>query len=351
MEQDRNTKHASITTSLIHGLIKNEIAAFCQEAGQPSYRADQIWNWLYVKNATDWAQMKNLPAALRTQLAERFSLDSATEARIEGESGGTRKILLGLRDGERVEEVLIPADNRRTVCISSQAGCRFHCSFCASGQSGFRRNLDAGEIVGQVLLAWRGFGDKPTHVVVMGVGEPFDNYDAVLKAVRIINDQEGLCLGARRITISTAGVIPGIERLAEEGLQVELSVSLHAPSDSLRSELMPINRQYPLPRSAHRLRGLFQEDKTSDHLRVHLDRKRQRSAVARPRTGPPARLPSLPGELHPAEPRQRVCRRAVLPVRGGRVHPGPGQGRHQCHLEGIAGNIGQCRLRPTEKHP
>ena len=155
---------------------------------------------------------------------------------------------MGLSDGERVEEVLIPADDRRTVCLSSQAGCRFHCAFCASGQAGFRRNLEAGEIVGQVLLAWRGFGEKPTHVVVMGVGEPFDNYDAVLQAVRLINDQDGLCIGARRITLSTAGVIPGIERLAGENLQVELSVSLHAPSDKLRSELMPINRTYPLNR-------------------------------------------------------------------------------------------------------
>jgi 23S rRNA (adenine2503-C2)-methyltransferase len=247
MESSQNTDSTPPVVPLIHSLSQEEILAFCREAKQPSYRADQIWHWLYVQNVSDWAQMKNLPASLRSHLAERFALASVSEMATEGESQGTRKILAGLRDGERIEEVLIPADDRRTVCISSQVGCRFHCAFCASGQAGFRRNLEIGEIVGQVLLAWRGFGEKPTHVVVMGIGEPFDNYDAVLKAVRIVNDQEGLCIGARRITLSTAGVIPGISRLADEGLQVELSVSLHAPSDGLRSELMPINRKYPLP--------------------------------------------------------------------------------------------------------
>jgi len=244
---------------LMLGHTKAELTALIESLGQPAYRADQIWQWLYVKNVSDWAQMKNVPAALRTRLADQFCLTAATEIKTDGESGGTRKILVGLRDGERVEEVLIPADDRRTVCVSSQVGCRFRCAFCASGQAGFRRHLETGEIVAQVLLAWRGFGEKPTHVVVMGVGEPFDNYDAVLKAVRIINDQDGLCIGARRITISTAGVIPGIDRLADEGLQVELSVSLHAPSDKLRSELMPINRTYPLPRLLKACEEYFQK--------------------------------------------------------------------------------------------
>lgn len=261
MESHNNTGLTPDRKPSIHGLSRTEIAAFCQEIQQPTYRANQIWHWLYIQNVSDWAQMKNVPGTLRTSLADRFSLNSAVEIKTEGEPGGTRKILVGLSDGERVEEVLIPADDRRTVCISSQAGCRFRCAFCASGQAGFRRHLEPGEIVGQVLLAWRGFTEKPTNVVVMGIGEPFDNYDAVLKAVRIINDQEGICIGARRITISTAGVIPGIERLADEGLQVELSVSLHAPNDKLRSELMPINRTYPLPRLLPACEAYFKKTK------------------------------------------------------------------------------------------
>lgn len=135
---------------------------------------------------------------------------------------------------------------RRTVCVSSQVGCKFACSFCASGKNGFQRDLNSGEIVSQVVLAARIFEERPTNVVFMGIGEPFDNYDAVIKAARIMNDHDGLNIGARKITISTAGVIPGIEKFANEGKQFELSVSLHAATDSLRTQLMPINRKYPL---------------------------------------------------------------------------------------------------------
>ena len=142
--------------------------------------------------------------------------------------------------------MLIPSGVRRTVCVSSQVGCRFACAFCASGKGGFVRDLDAGEIVGEVLLAYREYGERPNNIVFMGMGEPFDNYDAVLRAIRILNDQDGLAIGARHITVSTSGVIPGIERLAGEGLQIELSVSLHAPDNALRDTLMPVNRNYPL---------------------------------------------------------------------------------------------------------
>ena len=190
--------------------------------------------------------MKNLPVGLRRELADHFELSAVKQLKMDGEAGQTRKLLVGLRDGECVEEVLIPARDRRTVCVSSQVGCRFACAFCASGQGGFVRPLEAGEIVGQVLLAWREYGDRPSNIVFMGMGEPFDNYDAVLKSIRILNDPKGIGIGARHITVSTSGVIPGIERLAGEGLQVELSVSLHAPDDALRTKLMPVNRTYPL---------------------------------------------------------------------------------------------------------
>jgi 23S rRNA (adenine2503-C2)-methyltransferase len=232
--------------TLIHGLTHAEIARLCADRGAPAYRADQIWQWLYRKWAADWSEMRNLPAALREELAGAARLDSATAVKVEGEKGGTRKLLVALADGEQIEEVLIPAPGRRTVCLSSQVGCRFNCAFCASGKAGFRRNLLAGEMVGQVVLAVREYGERPTHVVVMGIGEPLDNYDEVIKAIRIINDADGLAIGARRITISTCGIVPGIARLAGEGLQVELSVSLHAADDATRSKLMPVNRKYPI---------------------------------------------------------------------------------------------------------
>jgi 23S rRNA (adenine2503-C2)-methyltransferase len=222
------------------------MAAACEAMGCPAYRARQIWRWVHVGLVADAAAMTDLPATLRADLAGRFVFDAASIAVDRSTPDGTRKFLVRLADGDAVEEVLIPANGRQTVCVSSQVGCRFKCSFCASGQAGFRRNLEAGEIVAQVLLAARALGERPGHVVYMGMGEPLDNYDAVLKSVRIVNDRHGLGIGARRITISTCGVIPGIERLAGEGIQVELSVSLHAADDALRSRLMPVNRRHPL---------------------------------------------------------------------------------------------------------
>lgn len=192
--------------------------------------------------------MTNLSSDLRNDLSSRFSLMTTTPASTTGETDGTMKLLVTLQDGEQVEEVLIPSvsPGHRAVCVSSQVGCKYRCSFCASGQSGLTRNLTTGEMIEQVLLAANTFQAMPTHVVFMGIGEPMDNYDAVLRAARIMNDGEGMAIGARRITISTSGVIPGIERLADEGIQLELSVSLHAPNNDLRDELMPINKKYSL---------------------------------------------------------------------------------------------------------
>lgn len=232
--------------ALAHDLGRRELEAFCAGLGLPAFRARQIWRWLYVNRVCDWRDMANLPSALRTQLSGALDLRAVAAVETHGLPGDTRKIVVGLRDGERVEEVLIPAPRRRTVCVSSQAGCKFRCAFCASGQAGFQRDLRAGEIVGQVLLAAAAWDERPTHVVFMGIGEPLDNYDNVLKSVRILNDPDGLAIGARRITISSCGLVPSIRKLAGEGLQVELSISLHAPTDELRSSLMPVNSRYPL---------------------------------------------------------------------------------------------------------
>jgi 23S rRNA (adenine2503-C2)-methyltransferase len=232
----------------IHGLLPEELEAFCRECGQPVFRAKQIWDWLYVKRVFSSDEMQNLPAPFRTQLAKKFSFQCLEKLETKGDPGETQKLLFRLADGELIETVVIPAPRRQTntVCVSSQVGCRFGCAFCASGQKGIIRNLTAGEIVGEVMEVTKLLGGRPDNVVFMGIGEPFDNYDEVLRAIRILNHPDGLCIGARRITISTCGVVSGIQRLADEGIQVELSVSLHAPENELRSRLMPVNETWPL---------------------------------------------------------------------------------------------------------
>jgi len=232
--------------SSLAGLTREDLKNFAAERGMPAYRADQIWNWLYKRMTLSWDGMTNLPAALRNELAAEIDVVPVEKSGISREESGTIKIVVRLKDGRMIEEVLIPARTRRTVCISSQVGCRRRCVFCASGKKGLLRNLEAGEMVGQVILAAAEWGERPGNVVYMGIGEPLDNYDEVMKSVRIINDGDGLGIGARKITISTCGIVPGIQRLASEGLQVELSVSLHAADEKLRSRLLPVNREYPL---------------------------------------------------------------------------------------------------------
>ena len=223
--------------------------------GQPRYRADQIWHWLYVSLVSEIDQMRNLPAALRTQLGGQFVVTSITPVRTQRSADGhTEKVLLQLADGQAVETVFMDYDGRRTVCVSSQVGCAVRCAFCATGLAGWSRNLTAGEIVQQVLYYARlrrrlapAEPEQPiTNVVYMGMGEPFLNYEAVRRSIAILNDPEGFNLGARRVTVSTVGIVPGIERLGSEGLPIGLAVSLHAPTDELRNRLVPVNRKYPL---------------------------------------------------------------------------------------------------------
>lgn len=232
--------------SSAYGLLREELVRACNELGLPAFRARQVWHWLYEQRVERWEEMTNLPLSARAALAGAFSLSPLSLAADEQAGDGTTKFLFELADRERIETVWIPAGRRRTLCLSIQVGCRFGCVMCASGQAGFQRSLSAAEIVAQVVVAARRMGEPPTHIVFMGMGEPFDNYEAVLRTARILNDRHGLNIGARRITISTAGILPGIERLAAEGLQLELSVSLHAPDNTLRSRLVPLNRKYPL---------------------------------------------------------------------------------------------------------
>ena len=218
--------------------------------GEPQFRAQQIWQAIYHDLATSPDEITTLPKVLREKLKAEFTLGSlspAAEAR--SSDGQTRKLLFRLPDGKSIEAVLMGYEKRRTTCISTQAGCAMGCVFCATGQMGFRRHLRAGEIVEQVLWFARELkanGDRLTNIVVMGMGEPFHNYEATMAAVDLLNDPAGFNFGARRITLSTVGLAPMIERFAAERRQVNLAVSLHAATDELRSELLPINKKYPL---------------------------------------------------------------------------------------------------------
>ena len=218
--------------------------------GEPSFRAKQIWQAVYRDLAPSPEEITTLPKPLRERLKAELTFGSLTPmADAKSLDGQTRKLLFRLPDGKSIEAVLMGYRRRRTTCISTQAGCAMGCVFCATGQMGFKRHLSAGEIVEQVMWFARelkGGDDRLTNIVVMGMGEPFHNYEATMAAVDLLNDPEGFNFGARRITISTVGLVPMIERFAAERRQVNLAVSLHAATDKLRTELLPINRKYPL---------------------------------------------------------------------------------------------------------
>lgn len=221
-----------------------------KDKGLRPFRADQILQALYRDWIEDWREATTLPMDLRETLAKEFPIRMPQILAKDAGEDGTVKLLLGLADSNSVETVLIPAQGgRMTQCVSSQVGCAMGCIFCASGSRGLVRSLEADEIVGEVLAARKYLaedGKKITNIVVMGMGEPFANYDNTLQALKIINAGRGPNLGARHITISTCGIVPGFERLAAEGIQFELSVSLHAPNDAIRNEIMPVNRRWPM---------------------------------------------------------------------------------------------------------
>ncbi len=217
------------------------------ERGLPSYRADQIYRRLWQAPVHSWDRATELPTALRRELGQVFPLPRLASDTVQQSSDGTRKYLWRLEDGEAIESVLIPSGNRRTLCISSQAGCALRCSFCATGRMGFRRNLTPFEIAGQVreiLLADP--EEKPTNIVFMGMGEPLLNWPAVDVTLSILNDPEGFGIGARHITVSTVGILPGMAQLAERPEQFRLAISLHAPTSAQRLAMMPIEKKYDL---------------------------------------------------------------------------------------------------------
>ncbi|MDI6845900.1 MAG: 23S rRNA (adenine(2503)-C(2))-methyltransferase RlmN [Candidatus Saccharicenans sp.] len=223
-----------------------ELEEFMEETGEKKYRARQIFHGIYKEGLEDFSRFTVLPLALREKLAASSLINPLQLEQSLKSSDGTTKFLFRLPDGYYVETVLIPSGSRLTACLSTQVGCKFHCTFCASGLNGFKRHLSAGEIVSQVLRLKFTFGHNLTNLVFMGMGEPLDNLENVLKAIRLLNDENGLNFGARRMTVSTAGVIPGIKKLKNFELQINLSISIHSSIDRVRSRLMPINKKYPL---------------------------------------------------------------------------------------------------------
>jgi len=256
----------------ITNLSRDELESELVALGEPSYRrAAQVLEWVYAKRALTFDAMSNLPAALRLKLAERFII-SPLQAVDDSRSGDTtRKYLFRLHDGRYIETVLIPASpalygttsDRHTACVSSQVGCAYGCKFCASGLDGLARNLDAGEIAGQVLAIEEKSGKKINNIVFMGMGEPLANYANLMRAITIINAPWGIGIGARHMTVSTSGLVPQIRQLADQPLQIRLAVSLHGASDEVREQIMPVNKKYPLSM-------LF------DALRYYNSRKKQK---------------------------------------------------------------------------
>ncbi len=246
-------------------LDRTELGTYFESLGEKPFRANQLFKWMYQEFETNFEHMTNLSKALRVRLAEQASIEFPAIEQTQIAEDGTRKWLMRLHDGNGIEVVLIPEEDRATLCISSQVGCSLNCTFCATARQGFNRNLSAGEIVGQVWQAWKeldserkndrqgvptyqqpGKDPRPiTNIVFMGMGEPLLNYDEVTKAIRILLDDFAFGLSRRRITLSTAGVVPGMKRLSEE-LPVSLAVSLHATDDNLRNELVPLNKKYSI---------------------------------------------------------------------------------------------------------
>ena len=231
----------------IKNFTLNELQEEVKNLGVEKYRATQLFDFLYKKGIEDFRDMLSLPTSYRNLLQKYFYISKIGLVNLAKSKDQTEKYLFKLEDGNLIESVLIFSDKRVTECISSQIGCKYNCLFCESGKKGFTRNLTISEILNQVLFVKKKVESNLNNLVFMGIGEPLDNYDNVVKAICILNSKDAFNIGARKITISTCGVIPAIKRLQERNWQIELSVSLHAPENKLRSYLMPVNNMYPLP--------------------------------------------------------------------------------------------------------
>ncbi|CEG26773.1 23S rRNA (adenine(2503)-C(2))-methyltransferase RlmN [Bacillus sp. B-jedd] len=252
MEQINATKKSTEEENQkpsIYSLQLQEVKDWLTANGEKPFRAEQIFDWLYKKRAESFEDMSNLSKALREKLESHFKLTTLNTVIQQTSADGTIKFLFELHDGYSIETVLMRHEYGNSVCVTTQVGCRIGCTFCASTLGGLKRHLEAGEIVAQVVKVQQALDEteeRVSSVVIMGIGEPFDNYDNMLSFLKIINHDKGLNIGARHITVSTSGIIPKIYQFADENMQINFAISLHAPNSELRSRLMPINRAYKL---------------------------------------------------------------------------------------------------------
>jgi 23S rRNA (adenine2503-C2)-methyltransferase len=234
----------------IYSFQLGELKDWLEQHGEKAFRAEQIYDWLYKKRASSFEEMSNLSKGLRDKLDEYFVLTTLKTIIQQTSADGTIKFLFEIKDGYSIETVLMRHDYGNSVCVTTQVGCRIGCTFCASTLGGLKRNLEAGEIVAQVVKVQQALDEleeRVDSIVIMGIGEPFDNYDNLLSFLKIMNHEQGLNIGARHITVSTSGIVPKIYQFADENMQINFAISLHAPNTELRSRLMPINRAYKLP--------------------------------------------------------------------------------------------------------
>jgi 23S rRNA (adenine2503-C2)-methyltransferase len=232
----------------IYDYSLEELQEWTKEQGEPVFRADQIFEWLYVKRVSSFEEMSNLPKPLRIKLDDSFAFVTLTEIAKFESKDGTVKFLFGLHDNHGIETVLMRHNYGNSVCVTTQVGCRIGCTFCASTIGGLKRNLTPGEIVAQVVQCQKLLDpedQRVSSIVIMGSGEPFENYEATMKFLRNMIHPKGLNIGARHITVSTSGIVPSMYKFADENTQINLAISIHAPNDALRSKLMPVNRRYP----------------------------------------------------------------------------------------------------------
>ena len=235
-----------MSKNCISSYTPEQLTALMKELGQPAFRAKQIFHWLHQKLVTEFSAMTDQPKALLARLEEGYYIAAPAIARRQQSKDGTVKYLFALEDGNCIETVIMRYHYGVTACVSTQVGCRMGCRFCASTQAGRVRNLEAGEIAAQIYTAQKDVGERISHIVLMGIGEPLDNFDNVMDFLSIISSPDGVNIGMRNISLSTCGVVPMIDKLAEKKLQLTLSISLHAPNDEMRSKMMPVNDAYPV---------------------------------------------------------------------------------------------------------
>jgi len=309
--------------------------AFAEAQGWPTFRGEQIWRWVHDKGVRTFAEMTNLPVNIRDELPARAHLGSLTIAEVQTSRDGTRKLRLVTRDGQSIESVLIPDGEKTTQCISSQVGCAVDCQFCATAKMGLKRNLDAGEIVDQVYLARRLLAEqepdrKLTNLVYMGMGEPLHNYDNMVKSLRILTNDKGAKLSQRRITVSTSGLVPKLEKLGKEDVRPNLAVSLNAPNDEVRDMIMPINRKWNIGKLLAALKAYPLEQRRRITFEYVLlagvnDSLRDAAQLAKLLRGVKCKVNIIPWNPHPEAPYERPapavidafqaeCKRLGLPT-------------------------------------